>query len=116
MTRWLRAGLGGGDLRRLLPFVPRGNGDRTRGECGLTPPQWAGLRKSVRRKRRALSGRVDVRWLDFSARPLHVVEADGSVVLEGATEALDRLLCTIPGDATVKRRIAVREISGPKVC
>ena len=99
----------------ILPFIPRGSGYRTQGEYGLTPAQRAGLRESVRRKRRALNGRVDVRWLDFSARPLHVVEADGSVVLEGATEALDRLLCTIPGVATVKRRITVRETLGSGV-
>jgi hypothetical protein len=37
-----------------------------------------------------------VRWLDFTARPLHVVEPDGRVVLEGATEGMDVLLGHIP--------------------
>ena len=90
----------------ILPFIPRGSGYRTQGEYGLTPAQRAQLRESVRRKRRALNGRLDVRWLDFSSRPLHVVEADGRVVLEGATESMDALLCTIPGDIVVIKRVA----------
>lgn len=53
------------------------------------------LRALVREKRRALSSRLDVRWLDFTARPIPVVEADGRVILEGATEARDRVLCRI---------------------
>ncbi|MGU7770367.1 radical SAM protein [Burkholderia sp. MR1-5-21] len=97
----------------ILPFIPRGNGYRTQGEYGLTPMQRSTLRERVRRTRRSLQGRVDVRWLDFSARPLHVVEADGRLVLEGASESMDTLLCTIPGDNVPRKRIAIRtSVSG----
>ncbi|SAL02230.1 pyrroloquinoline quinone biosynthesis protein PqqE [Caballeronia arationis] len=92
----------------ILPFIPRGSGYRTQGEYGLTPQQRSALRESVRRKRRALQGRLDIRWLDFSARPLHVVEADGRVVLEGASESMDTLLCTIPADAVPRKRVAIQ--------
>jgi MoaA/NifB/PqqE/SkfB family radical SAM enzyme len=89
----------------ILPFIPRGSGARTQAEYGLSSAQRAQLREAVRRLRRTLSGRVDLRWLDFSARTIHVVEADGRVVLEGATEALDRLLTTIPGEPVALRRV-----------
>ncbi|WP_321908062.1 radical SAM protein [Paraburkholderia sp. J11-2] len=92
----------------ILPFIPRGSGFGTQGEYGLTPAQRNTLHEHVRRKRRSLQGRVDVRWLDFSARPLPVVEADGRVVLEYATEAMDTLLCTIPGTQVPRKRIAIR--------
>ena len=54
------------------------------------------LHEHVTRKRREFNGRLDVRWLDFTARPIHVVEPDGRVVLEGATEAMDKVLGHIP--------------------
>ena len=50
-------------------------------------------------KRRELSGRLDMRWLDFTAQPIHVVEANGWVILEHATEARDARLCQIPQPA-----------------
>ena len=85
-------------VRRLsiLPFIPRGAGYARRDEYGLAPLQRRVLRERVAEKRRALSGRLDVRWLDFTARPLHVVEADGRLVLEGATEAMDEVLGYLP--------------------
>jgi hypothetical protein len=61
-----------------------------------------------------LQGRVDVRWLDFSSRPLHVVEADGRVVLEYATESMDTVLCTIPGDPVPRKRIAITVHEGER--
>jgi MoaA/NifB/PqqE/SkfB family radical SAM enzyme len=80
----------------ILPFIPRGSGYRTQREYGLSPAQRTDLREAVRRKRHALSGRLDVRWLDFSVGSLPVMEADGRLLQEGATEALDKLLCTVP--------------------
>lgn len=88
----------------VLPFIPRGSGYRTQGEYGLTPHQRAQLHERVRRLRHALRSRMDVRWLDFSAQPLPVVEADGRVMLEGASESLDTLLYTIPGYEAPRRR------------
>ncbi|NRF71715.1 hypothetical protein HLB44_32480 [Aquincola sp. S2] len=64
--------------------------------AGLTPAERGQLRERVRRKRHALQGRLDLRWLDFASHPLHVVEADGRVLLERANEALDTLLAVIP--------------------
>ncbi len=85
-------------VRRLsiLPFIPRGAGYARREEYGLSALQRRILRERVAERRRALSGRLDVRWLDFTARPLHVVEADGRLVLEGATEAMDEVLGYLP--------------------
>ncbi len=88
-------------VRRLsiLPFLPRGRGAGRCGDYALTSAQRRELRDLVRRKRRELHGRLDVRWLDFTARPFHVVDADGRVVLEGATESMDEVLCEIPAEA-----------------
>ena len=85
-------------VRRLsiLPFIPRGSGYSRRDEYSLSPPQRRVLREQVAQTRRALSGRLDVRWLDFTARPFHVVESDGRVVLEGATERMDTVLGYVP--------------------
>lgn len=88
-------------VRRLsfLPFLPRGSGLARRADYGLSPAERRALREQVAQQRRALSGRLDVRWLDFSARPIHVVEPDGRLALEGATEAADITLGYIPGSA-----------------
>jgi MoaA/NifB/PqqE/SkfB family radical SAM enzyme len=85
-------------VRRLsfLPFLPRGEGRERRGEYELRAGERQALRQRVRRARRAHGGRLDVRWLDFTARPIHVVEADGRLILEGATEDQDRVLARIP--------------------
>jgi len=98
----------------ILPFIPRGSGYRTKGEYGLTPVERARLREQVMRKRCALLGRLDVRWLDFSTRPVHVVEADGRVVLERASESLDTLLYTIPEDAVQRKRIPIKPFEEAK--
>ena len=85
-------------VRRLsfMPFIPRGNGLDRRKEYELSCAQRREFRELVAQKRRALTGRLDLRWLDFTARPIHVVEADGRVILESATEANDEVLCQIP--------------------
>lgn len=85
-------------VRRLsiLPFIPRGSGYERRDEYGLSSAERRALREQVKAKRRALNGRLDMRWLDFTARPIHVVEPDGRVVLEGATERMDEVVCHIP--------------------
>jgi MoaA/NifB/PqqE/SkfB family radical SAM enzyme len=85
-------------VRRLsiMPFIPRGHGLSRRDEYELSLVQRRVLREFVAQKRRRLSGRLDLRWLDFSARPIHVVEADGRVILESATEGNDVVLYQIP--------------------
>ncbi len=95
---WVAAFCLANGVRRLslLPFIPRGSGNERRGEFDLTTEERRALRAMVTEKRRALSGRLDVRLLDFTARPVHVVEADGRVVLEAATDAMDKELCRIP--------------------
>lgn len=80
----------------LLPFIPRGSGREHRGEYELSPRERQVLREQVATKRRALLGRLDVRYLDFNARPIHVAEADGKLILEGASESMDQVLCQIP--------------------
>lgn len=85
-------------VRRLsvLPFIPRGDGSTHRETYELTEMQRRDLQKQVSTLRRTLSARLDVRWLDFTAQRVPVVEADGRVVLEGATETMDRVLFQIP--------------------
>ena len=90
-------------VRRLsiLPFIPRGNGSDRRDEYGLSSVERRALREHVSMQRRALNGRLDLRWLDFNSRPFHVVEPDGRVVLEGATETMDELLYRIPAEGII---------------
>lgn len=99
-------------VRRLsiLPFIPRGSGVQTEVRFGLTPAQRSQLRERVRRKRLALLGRLDVRWLDFASQALPVVEADGRVVMERASEALDTVLAVIPGEISPRKRVTVRAV------
>lgn len=89
-------------VRRLsfLPFIPRGSGADHRNDFELTSLQRRELHRIIRAKRHSLSSRVDVRWLDFNAQAIYVVEPDGRVVVEGATESMDRVLYQIPGVAT----------------
>ena len=81
---------------RILPFIPRGSGYGRRDEFGLSTAERKALRQLVTLRRRELGPRLDVRWLDFTARPIPVVEPDGQVILEGATEAMDVRLTMIP--------------------
>lgn len=85
-------------VRRLsiLPFIPRGSGNDCADTFRFSTRQRSALREAVKKRRRTLTGKLDLRWLDFSARPIHVVEPDGRVVLEAATETLDEVLCRIP--------------------
>ena len=55
-----------------------------------------GVCRGLWRQGDALNGRLEVRWLDFTARPVHVVEPDGRILLEGASEAQDVVLGYIP--------------------
>ena len=80
----------------ILAFIARGSGYDRRGEYELSSVQRRVLRELVAGKRRELSGKLDVRWLDFTARPIHVIEANGGIVLEHATEAMDIRLGQIP--------------------
>jgi MoaA/NifB/PqqE/SkfB family radical SAM enzyme len=85
-------------VRRVsfLPFIMRGSGYLRRSEYGLTRAERRILHYSVKDERRKHTGRLDIRLLDFNVRPIHVVEPDGRLILEGASEALDVLLTQIP--------------------
>jgi MoaA/NifB/PqqE/SkfB family radical SAM enzyme len=82
-------------LVSFLPFIPRGNGYQMRSQYELSYKERRSLHKNITEKRRKLMSRIDVRLLDFNSRPIHVVEPDGRVVLESATEAMDVLLYKI---------------------
>jgi MoaA/NifB/PqqE/SkfB family radical SAM enzyme len=79
----------------FLPFIPRGNGYQNRNKYELSSTERRNLRDEVKQKRRKLISRIDIRLLDFNSRPIHVIESDGRVVLESATEAMDVLLYRI---------------------
>jgi MoaA/NifB/PqqE/SkfB family radical SAM enzyme len=87
-------------IRRVsfLPFIPRGMGDLHRTEYNLTIPERKELTRLISEKRRENLGRLDIRLLDFSASPIYVVEPDGRIILESATEALDRVVYEIDLD------------------
>ncbi|NJM41819.1 MAG: radical SAM protein [Anaerolineae bacterium] len=92
-------------VRRLsiLPFIPRGSGRNHRDDYGLSLVERRHLREHVTQQRRAMNTKLDLRWLDFTARPFYVVEPDGRVILEGATEAMDKVICHIPVVRTPNR-------------
>ena len=79
----------------FLPFIPRGSGFERRAEYGLSTTERRSVQKLIREARRAHSGHLDVRLLDFNARPIHVMEPDGRVILEGPTESMDELLAVV---------------------
>jgi hypothetical protein len=70
-------------------------------QFGLSTAQRETLHSHVTMRRRTLNGRLDLRWLNLSVRPIHVVEVDGSMVLEGPSEGRDRLIGRIPTPATI---------------
>ena len=80
----------------ILPFIPRGNGYLHREQYELSYADRCRLHELVRQKRKALTGILDVRWLDFTSRPLMVAEANGKLILEGGTEGSDQIICEIP--------------------
>lgn len=84
----------------ILPFIPRGNGSLHRGEYELSSRERHSLHDLVRRKRKALAGILEIKWQDFRVRPVMVVEANGTLVLEAGTETSDQIVCRIPNTAT----------------
>ena len=80
----------------VLPFLPRGKGYHRRDDYGFSIEQRSALQDLVKKKRRALGNRLDLRWLNLTACRIHVVEVDGRILLEGPTEARDDLVCEIP--------------------
>ena len=89
--------LGNGVTRlTVLPFLPRGRGYRRRDDYGFSIAQRSALQDLVKKKRRALGNRLDLRWLNLTACRIPVVEVDGRILLEGPTEARDDLVCKIP--------------------
>src|SRR5215469_14695925 len=81
----------------ILPFIPRGSGYHHRDQYELSDADRYRLHELVRRKRKALAGILDIRWLDFASRPVVVAEASGRLILEGATDGSDQMICKIPG-------------------
>lgn len=76
----------------FLPFIPRGKGHENRGKYELSSIERRRLRDGVKERRHKLNSRIDIRLLDFNSQPIHVIESDGRVVLESATEAMDTLI------------------------
>lgn len=84
-------------IRRLsiLPFLARGKGKMHVETYHILGKEKQRLHEYVKKMRRLFSGRVDIRWLDFSVIPFYVVDTDGSLVIERATEEMDEKLFTI---------------------
>lgn len=89
-------------IKRLtfLPFIPRGEGYVNSDKFELNAAERYYLYSLIREKRRSLLSMIDIRLLDFNVRPIHVVEPDGRLLLEGNTESSDVLLYTIPQSDT----------------
>jgi hypothetical protein len=92
----------------ILPFIARGNGRASSDRFALSSEERSALQAQVKAQRRAHIGQLDIRWLDFATRPVPVVEVDGRVILEGASETHDRLLDRIPEPELVRKRVGVR--------
>lgn len=82
----------------ILPFIPRGNGYHHREQFELSDADRCRLYELVRKKRKALAGILDIRWLDFASRPVMVAEASGTLILEGATDGSDQIVCEMPSN------------------
>lgn len=80
----------------LLPVVCRGAALQQRETFELLPWQRSLLRERVKQRRRELSSRLDLRWVDIAASRIYVVEVDGRILLERGCEASDRLMGRIP--------------------
>ncbi|MNY57712.1 hypothetical protein D3C86_1939550 [compost metagenome] len=80
----------------FLPFIPRGYGLENRSLYDLSLAEQRMLPELIKQNRREYMNRLDIRLLNFNSRPIHVVEPDGRIVLEGATEARDTYLYQIP--------------------
>jgi MoaA/NifB/PqqE/SkfB family radical SAM enzyme len=91
-VEWVIAFCLGQGIRRLsvLPFVARGKGVASRSNFALPGPEQRLLRDLIRSRRRELTGGLDLRWVDLSIASVPVVETDGRVVLEGASESQDQ--------------------------
>jgi MoaA/NifB/PqqE/SkfB family radical SAM enzyme len=85
-------------VRRVsfLPFIPRGSGFPSRAQYELSRAERNELRNLIKQKRREHSSHLDIRLLDFNTHPIHVVEPDGRIILEGPAETSDILLFQIP--------------------
>jgi MoaA/NifB/PqqE/SkfB family radical SAM enzyme len=85
------------NVRRLsfLPFIARGRGAEVRHKYVLSTFDRSMLRNLVKQKRRVLSNRLDVRWLDMSASRLCVIEVDGRILIERGNEGLDHFVGNI---------------------
>jgi MoaA/NifB/PqqE/SkfB family radical SAM enzyme len=81
-------------IRRVsfMPFIPRGRGCESYSKFKLSQKERRALRSMVTQARRKNMPSLEVRLLDFTARPIHVMEPDGRIVLEGATEGMDKVL------------------------
>jgi len=88
----------------ILPFIPRGDGATREAEFALSDGERHALRQDVAVQRRRLSGRLDLRWLDFTSDRVPVVEADGRVMLEGPREASDTLIAAIDAARPIQLR------------
>ncbi len=84
-------------IRRLsiLPFIPRGKGDKVRHSFELSSSERRQLKEIIKKLRRKFSPRLDIRRLDFNTKAIHVVEPDGKIILEGISERSDRIIYEI---------------------
>ncbi len=84
-------------IRRLsfIPFLTRGKGKMHHETFSFLKGEKRAIREHIKRVRRLYSGRVDIRWLDFSLVPFYVVDTDGSLIIEHGTEEMDEKLFTI---------------------
>jgi molybdenum cofactor biosynthesis enzyme MoaA len=80
----------------VLPFLPRGNGKLLHRDYEFTIAKRSELHDLIKKKRRSLGTRLDLRWLNLTACRMHVVELDGRILLEGPTEVRDDVVCRIP--------------------
>ena len=72
------------------------NGDRQRRWWQLGTRGLLSGRKAGSNAMQMLQACACRTWLSITSQPIHVVEADGRVILEHATEAEDEVLCQIP--------------------
>lgn len=71
----------------FMALIPRGNS-----EGRLSIQQRNDLKNRVKEQRSNHAGQLHIQWLDFNANSITVVETDGRIIREGASEVRDELI------------------------
>lgn len=73
----------------LLPLLARGRAKTLADDFHFSSSQRSRFQEQLKKRRRSLHGRLDLRWLDFNSKPFWVMDTDGRLVAEYGQENRD---------------------------